>query len=206
MSTILHLDVSPRSASVSSALAAKFVASLVSKASGTTVYHHNTTNEALPFVDEAALGVLFAGVEPANEAQKQLLATSEQLIQELLAADVIVVGLPMWNLGVPASFKAWVDLISRPGKTFQYVSGGGVASLVPAGKRVVVFHASGGAYPAGTPYEAYNQVDPYLRTLFGFFGITDVQIVHAENQNRSGDAPAEGIAKAEARLAELAIA
>jgi FMN-dependent NADH-azoreductase len=203
MSTILHLDASPRSASVSASLAAKFVAELKQKDPAAVVYHHNTTRESYPFVDEPALGVLYGGLEPATEKEKKILATSNQLIDELLAADVIVVGLPMWNLGLPASLKAWVDLISRPGKTFQYVAGGGVAPLVPAGKQVVIFHSSGGAYPAGSPYAPYNQVDPYLRTIFGFFGITDVKIIHIENQNRSGNAPAEGLAAAEAELEAL---
>jgi FMN-dependent NADH-azoreductase len=204
MSTILHLDASPRTSSVSSALAAKFVAGLKEKDPDAVVHHHNTTNESYPFVDEPALGVLYGGAEPATEKEKVILETSNQLIDELLAADVIVLGLPMWNLGLPASLKAWIDLISRPGKTFQYVAGGGVAPLVPAGKRVVIFHSSGGAYPEGTPYAPYNQVDPYLRTIFGFFGITDVKIIHIENQNRSGDAPALGLAAAEAELAALA--
>lgn len=203
MSTLLHLDVSPRSASISSELAAKYVSALKAKDPAATVYHHNTTRESYPFVDESALGVLYGGVAAETEAQKKIFAVSEQLIAEFLAADVIVLGLPMWNLGVPASFKAWVDLVSRPGKTFQYVAGGGVAPLVPAGKKVVVFHSSGGAYGEGSPWAAYNQVDPYLRTIFGFFGITDLKIIHVENQNRSGDAPAEGLKAAEAELAAL---
>jgi len=114
----------------------------------------------------------------------------------------VVFGVPMWNLGIPASLKAWVDLVSRAGRTFKYTPTG-VETLVPAGKKVYVFEARGGAYPAGTPYEAYNQVDPYLRTIFAFFGITDVTIVHADNQSRSGDVAAQGVAAAEAQLAEL---
>jgi len=203
MSTILHLDVSPRSTSVSAALAGKYVAGLQQKDPAAVVYHRNTTRDSYPFVNEPALGVLYGGVAPATEPEKLILATSDKLIEEFLAADVIVVGLPMWNLGVPASFKAWVDLISRPGKTFGYVAGGGVEPLVPAGKRVVIFHSSGGAYSGDSPWAVYNQVDPYLRTIFGFFGITNVEIVHVENQNRSGDAPATGLAKAEAGLAAL---
>ncbi|MDR3792228.1 MAG: NAD(P)H-dependent oxidoreductase [Terracidiphilus sp.] len=203
MSAILHIDASPRSESVSSALAAKYVAELKKKDPSATVYHHNTTHEKLPFVDEAALGVLYASVENPTEEQKKILTLSDRLIDEFLSADTIVVGVPMWNLGIPASLKAWVDLISRPGRTFQYTAGGGVAPLVPTGKKVIVFASRGGAYPAGSPWEAYNQVDPYLRTIFGFFGLTDVTIIHADNQNRSGSAPAEGLAAAEQQLAAL---
>ena len=197
------IDASPRSGSISSTLATKLVEGLKKKDPAAKVYHHNTTNEKLPFVDEPSLGVLYAGVAPATEDQKNIFAISEQLIEEFLAADVVILGVPMWNLGIPASLKAWVDLISRPGRTFKYVEGGGVAPLVPAGKKVYVFLSSGGAYPAGTPYEAYNQVEPYLRTIFAFFGVIDITVVRIENQNRSGDAPALGLAAAEAQLAAL---
>jgi FMN-dependent NADH-azoreductase len=203
MSTILQIDSSPRAASISSALAAKFVEGLQKKDPSAVVYHHNTTNEKLPYVDESALGTLFAGIEPTDEAQKQLLALSEKLIEEFLAADEVVVAVPMWNLGIPASLKAWVDLISRPGRTFKYVAGGGVETLVQPGKKVVVIASRGGAYPEGSPWAAYNQVDPYLRTIFAFFGVTDVNFVYVDNQNRSGDAPAEGLAAAEKQIAAL---
>lgn len=203
MSAILHIDASPRKDSTSSALAASYVAALKEKTPTATVTRHNTTQEKLPFVTEEALGVLYGGQAPANEEQKSILDLSDRLIEEVLAAETIVVGVPMWNLGIPASLKAWVDLISRPGRTFKYVAGGGVESLVPAGKKVVVIHSSGGAYPEGSPYAGYNQVDPYLQTIFGFLGIADVTIVHVENQNRSGDAPARGLAEAKAKLAAL---
>jgi FMN-dependent NADH-azoreductase len=201
--TLLRIDSSPRAASVSSQLAATFVERWKQHNPSGTVIHHNTTNEKLPFVDEPALGVLYGGLAPATDDQKHILALSEQFIEEFLAADVLVLGVPMWNFGIPASLKAWVDLVSRPGRTFQYVAGGGVASLVPAGKKAVVFLSSGGAYSPGSPYETYNQVDPYLRTVFGFFGVIDVPVIRIENQNRSGDAAAEGLAAAEAQLAAL---
>jgi FMN-dependent NADH-azoreductase len=203
MSNILQIDASPRSASISSALAAKFVQGLKKKDPAAVVHHHNTTNEKVPFVNEPALGVLYGGLAPVTEDQKHILALSEQFIAEFLAADVLVLGVPMWNFGIPASLKAWVDLVSRPGRTFKYVAGGGVASLVPAGKKAVVFLSSGGAYTPGSPYEAYNQVEPYLRTVFAFFGLVDVPVIRIENQNRSGDAPAQGLAVAEAQLAAL---
>lgn len=203
MSTILQLDVSPRTDSTSNRLATLYVDGLKKKDSAAVVYHHNTTNEKLPYVNEAALGTLFAGIEPATDEQKQILVLSEKLITELLAADTIVVAVPMWNLGAPASFKAWVDLISRPGRTFNYVAGGGVETLLPAGKKVVIVSSRGGAYTEGTPWASYDQVIPYLRTLFGFFGISDITVVTIDNQNRSGDAPVEGLAAAEKQIAAL---
>lgn len=204
MTTILHIDTSPRTDSVSNRLAAQYVDGLRKKDPDATVYHHNTTLEKLPFLNEAALAVLFAsGIEPANDEQRKWVELSEKLIAELLAADVIVIGAPMWNFGPPASFKAWVDLISRPGRTFKYAAGGGVESLLPAGKKVVVVNSRGGAYPEDSAWAFLNQVDPYLRTLFGFLGIQDVNIVHVDNQSRSGDAPALGLQAAEAEMAGL---
>ena len=203
MPTLLHIDSSPRAASVSSQFATTFVERWKQHNPSGTVYHHNTTNEKVPFVDEPALGVLYGGLAPATEDQKYILALSEQFIEEFLAADVLVLGVPMWNFGIPASLKAWIDLVSRPGRTFKYVEGGGVAPLVPAGKKAIIFLSSGGAYTPGSPYETYNQVDPYLRTIFAFFDMVDVTVVRIENQNRSGDAPAEGLAVAEAQLAAL---
>jgi FMN-dependent NADH-azoreductase len=202
MPTILQIDASPRAASVSSHLASKFVAGLKKKDPATKVFHRNTTREKLPYVDEVVLNAFFSPADTLNADEKQVLALSDTLVDEFLAAEIVVFGVPMWNLGIPASLKAWVDLVSRAGRTFKYTPTG-VETLVPAGKKVYVFEARGGAYPAGTPYEAYNQVDPYLRTIFAFFGITDVTIVHADNQSRSGDVAAQGVAAAEAQLAEL---
>jgi FMN-dependent NADH-azoreductase len=204
MPTILQIDSSPRAASVSSSLAAKFVEGLKKKDSAAVVYHRNTTLEKLPYIDEPTLAAFFGQpAETLSTEQKQVLALSDNLIDELLAADTIVLGVPMWNLGIPASLKSWVDLISRAGRTFKYTAGGGIESLVPAGKKVIVVASRGGAYPEGSPWAAYNQVDPYLRTIFGFFAITDVTFVYVDNQNRSGDAPAEALAEAEKQIAAL---
>jgi len=205
MPTLLQIDSSPRSASVSGQLAARYVAQWKQQNPGAAVIRHNTSLEKLPYVDEAMLNAMFTPEEARGQEQLQSLALSDKLVEELLAADVLVLAVPMWNLGIPASLKAWVDLISRAGKTFRYTATG-VESLVPAGKKVVVFTARGGSYPAGTMAQAFDQQEPYLRAVFGFLGLTDVTFIHAENQSRSGDAPAQAIAKAEAELAELLVA
>lgn len=202
MSTLLQIDSSPRQNSVSGQLAASYVEKWASRNPGATIIRHNTALEKLPYVDEAMLSAMFTPEEARSEEQKQLLALSDQLVDELLTADVLVLAVPMWNLGIPASLKAWVDLISRAGKTFRYTATG-VESLVPAGKKVVVVTSRGGSYPAGTLAHAFDQQEPYLRTVFAFLGLTDLTFIHAENQSRSGDAPAESVAKARAELAEL---
>jgi FMN-dependent NADH-azoreductase len=203
MPTLLHIDSSPRSASVSSKLAATFVARWKQQNPGGVVVHHNTTLEKLPYIDEAMLGGFFTPAEALSDEQKQQIALSNQLVDELLAADVLVFGVPMWNLGIPASLKAWVDLIVRAGRTFNYTATG-VAPLVPAGKKVYVFTARGGSYTPGTPAQAWDLQEPYLRALLGFLGLSDVTFIHAEDQSRAPETASAGLLKAEAQLAALA--
>jgi FMN-dependent NADH-azoreductase len=110
----------------------------------------------------------------------------------------------MWNFGIPASLKAWIDQIVRVGRTFAYTATG-VTSLLPAGKKLYAFTARGGAYAPGTPFHPYDLQEPYLRAAFGFLGISDIEFVNAENQGRGGDAAVLGLAAAEAALAALAV-
>jgi len=205
MPTLLQIDSSPRSASVSSALAARYVANWKQKHSDGKVIHHNTTLEKLPYVDEVLLSAMFSPAETLNADQKAILGQSDRLCDELIAADVLLLSVPMWNLGVPASFKSWVDLVSRAGKTFRYTSTG-VETLLAPGKKAIVVSSRGGAYTAGSPAHAWDQVEPYLRTILGFLGISDVTFVFADNQSRSGDAPALGVATAEKQIDALPIA
>jgi FMN-dependent NADH-azoreductase len=203
MPSLLHIDSSPRSASVSNKLAAAFVHRWQRRNPTGTVIHHNTTLEKIPYIDEVHIAAAYTPADKLTAEQQKKLAYSDKLVDELLAADVIVLGVPMWNLGIPASLKAWIDLVVRAGRTFTY-TGEGVSSLLPAGKKVYVISARGGAYPAGTPAKAFDQQEPYLRSILGFLGLTDVEFIYAENQGRGGDAAAEGFAKAETTLAQLA--
>jgi FMN-dependent NADH-azoreductase len=204
MPALLHIDSSPRSASVSSKLAASFVKRWKAQNPSGTVIHRNTAFEQISYVDEATIGAFYTPAEALTAEQKQKTALSDKLIDELLAADVLVLGVPMWNLGIPASLKAWIDQIVRVGRTFTYTETG-VASLLPTGKKVYIFAARGGSYAPGTPFHAYDQQEPYLRTAFGFLGISEIEFVHADNQGHGGDAAALGLAAAEAALAALAV-
>ena len=203
MPTLLHLDSSPRAASVSSRLAAAFVAKWKQQNPAGTVVHHNTSLENFPFLDEAAVEAIFTPAETLSTEQKRTLAFSDKLVDELLAADVLVLGVPMWNLSIPASLKAWIDLIVREGRTFAFTPQG-VAPLVPPGKKVFVFSARGGAYPAGTPFHSLDHQEPYLRTVLGILGLAEIEFIHAEHQSNSPGAAAEGLARAERALAALA--
>jgi FMN-dependent NADH-azoreductase len=202
MPTLLHIDSSPRAASASSQLAATFVKRWKAQNHGATVVHHNTSLEKVPYLDEAFINASFTPAEALTAEQKQQLAYSDQLIDELLAADLLVLGVPMWNFGIPASLKAWIDQVIRAGRTFAYTATG-VVSLLPAGKKAYIFSSRGGSYEAGSPYHAYDQQEPYLRTALGFLGITDVNFVYIDNQTRGGDAPAQSLAAAQTVLAAL---
>lgn len=203
MPALLHIDSSPRAASISSRLATAFVTKWKRENPGGTVVHHNTSLDGIPYLDEAAIDAFFTPPAELAAEQKRTLEYSDRLADELLAADVLVLAVPMWNLSIPASLKAWIDMIVREGRTFAFTADG-VAPLVPQGKRVFVFSARGGAYPAGSPLRALDHQEPYLRAILGVIGLTDVEFIHAERQSESAEAATEGLACAERALAVLA--
>ena len=201
MPNLLHIDSSPRAASVSSRLAAAFVAKWRRQNPAGTVVHHNTSLENIPYLDEAmAEAFLDLPAAPSPERARAL-ATSDRLVDELLAADVLVLAAPMWNLSIPASLKAWIDMIVREGRTFAFTKRRG--PLVPPGKKVFVFSARGGAYPAGSAMRALDFQEPYLRAILGVIGLTQIEFIHAERQSENPEAAAEGLARAERTLALL---
>ena len=148
-----------------------------------------------PVLDEATLGALFTPAEKRSAEQAARVALDDALIAEVQSADAIVLGVPMYNFGVPAQLKNWIDAIARNGVTFRYTEQGPVGLL--AGKTVYVALARGGRY-RGT--EADSQV-PYLKTVLGFLGMTDVHFIYAEGLNMGPEAAARGFAEAEADLA-----
>jgi FMN-dependent NADH-azoreductase len=148
-----------------------------------------------PVLDEPALAALFTPAEQRTAAQAERVALDDGLIAEIQAADVIVLGVPMYNFGVPAQLKNWIDAIARNGVTFRYTEKGPEGLL--KGKKVYVGLARGGRY-RGT--EADSQV-PYLKTVLGFLGIADVHFIYAEGLNMGAEAAQQGFAQAAADLA-----
>jgi len=148
-----------------------------------------------PMLDEAALGALFTPADQRTAAQAARVALDDALIAEVQATDVIVLGVPMYNLGVPVQLKSWIDAISRAGVTFRYTEKGPEGLL--KGKKVYVGLARGGRY-RGTPSD--TQV-PYLKAILGLLGITDVSFFYAEGLNMGPDAARQGFAEAEAEIA-----
>ncbi|WP_210397408.1 FMN-dependent NADH-azoreductase [Motiliproteus sediminis] len=150
-----------------------------------------------PHIDEVMIGSYYTAPAERNGAQQQSIALSEELVDELLAADTLVIGAPMHNFSVTSGLKTWIDHVARVGRTFQYGANGpeGLAT----GKKAYVLTASGGDYRPGSAAESYNHLDPYLRTVLGFIGITDVTFVNAVSV-ASGD---EGRLNAEAQIEAL---
>ncbi|MCM2288358.1 MAG: NAD(P)H-dependent oxidoreductase [Sulfuritalea sp.] len=148
-----------------------------------------------PVLDEAALGALFTPAEQRSAEQAARVALDDVLISEIQVADAIVLGVPMYNFGVPVQLKNWIDAIARNGVTFRYTEQGPEGQL--KGKTVYIALARGGSY-RGT--EADSQV-PYLKTVLGFLGMTDVHFIYAEGLNMGAEAAERGFAQAEADLA-----
>ena len=178
MPTLLHLDASPRGDySISRQLSAAAVAAWKDKHPGGKVIVRDLTTTKMTFVDLDWITGAFSAPDQLTDDHKSALAISDTLISELLEADEIVMGTPMYNFTVPAVVKAWIDHVVRAGKTFNYGSSGpeGLAK----GRKMLVTVASGGSYDKGSGMEAYNYETPYLRQILGFIGITDLTFVHA---------------------------
>ncbi|HSG58886.1 MAG TPA: NAD(P)H-dependent oxidoreductase [Woeseiaceae bacterium] len=151
-------------------------------------------SDGIALVDEAWINANFTADEDRNAQQREVLAASDALVEELRAADVVVIGSPIYNFGVPAALKAWVDMIARARLTFRYTPEGPRGLL--DGKKAYVVIASGGV-PVDSPVDFAT---PYLRQALRFVGITDVDVIAADQLNKAGD---DSIDTARMRIAEL---
>ncbi len=113
-----------------------------------------------------------------TEQQKAELETGKEILDEFLSADLVIIGAPMYNFGIPSQLKAWIDLLCVAGKTFRYTASG--PEGLCGGKRVVILSSRGGLYGPGSPFEAFDHQEKYLRHVFTFMGITDITVITAE--------------------------
>ena len=174
----------------SSRLAERFVAAWRAANPGATVTVRDLASEPVPHLDAARFGAFIAKAGERTLEQQAAAAYSDALIAELKAADVIVLGLPLYNFGLPSTLKAYFDHIGRAGHTFKYTEKGPVGLLT--GKRAYVFAARGGLY-AGTPRDTQTA---YVRDFLGFIGITDVEFVYAEGLAISDESKSASLAQA----------
>ena len=193
----LQINSSARAdASISTRLASELVSRLSGAADTLTV--RDLRAQPHPVLDEAALGALFTPADERTPEQAARVALDDALIAEIQGADVVVLGVPMINFGIPAQLKNWIDAISRAKVTFQYTANGPEGLL--KGKKVYAVLARGGKYRESP---ADSQV-PYLRQVLGFLGMTNVEFIYAEGLAMGPEAEAAALSDARDKIAELA--
>ena len=178
MPTLLHIDSSPLyGRSVSRQLTSAFVDKWKLSHPDGTVIDRDLNATAIPPINAEWVGAAFTPEEVRTPEQKELLALSDKLIAELEQAEEYVIGVPMHNFSVPSVLKLWIDQIARAGKTFSYTEGTPKGLII--GKKATFLIATGGKYDAQTQMASFNFVEPYLRSVFGFLGVTDTTFLTA---------------------------
>jgi FMN-dependent NADH-azoreductase len=183
---LLQIDSSARASSVTRRLTTRFAEEWRTNHPDGEIMRRDLSTTTLPLItdDWYATGIETSRLSPA---QREYLSASDALIEEIQAADTIVIGAPMYNFAISSLLKGWIDQIVRIGKTLSY-GAHGLQGLLE-NKKVIVITARAGAYQKGTPAEKFDFQEPYLRHILGFIGLTDVKFIHAENQKGEGAGP-----------------
>ncbi|QAY75421.1 FMN-dependent NADH-azoreductase [Sphingosinicella sp. BN140058] len=203
MTKVLVLDsAATGEASVSRKLTRELVESLGAREGALTIVHRDIGADPVPHLTAETVTAIRGGPAESDAAQAAL-ALSDQLVAELREADLIVIGAPMYNFGIPSTLKAWFDHVLRARITFQYSEAGPEGLL--KGKRAIVVESRAGFYSEG-PAAAMDSQEPHLRNLLGFMGITDVTFVRAEKLAFGPEAAEAALADATEQLRALALA
>ena len=191
---LLHVDSSITGpGSISRELTAKIVASKAKRHAGLEIVYRDLAAAPIDHLSGAYLGAV-AGASPETPALQRDLGTSVAALEEFLAADIIVIGAPMYNFGVPSQLKAWIDRLAVAGKTFQYTETGPKGLVT--GKEVIIASSRGNLYGAETPLASLDHQENYLRSVLAFFGITNPTIIRAEGIAFGDDARAAAVSGA----------
>ena len=202
MTTILYLNSSVRSTdSISRQLTAEFVEKLQAANPGARLIERDLAKNPLPHLSEPTMGAYFTPPEQRSDEQKAAVKLSDDLVAELLSADIVVIGAPMYNFSVASTLKAWIDHVARAGVTFKYNEQGVPVGLVN-GKKFYIFTARSGVYTSG-PAKAMDFQETYLRGVLGFLGITDVSFVNTEGLAMGEEAANKALADARSAMAAL---
>src|SRR6202142_931055 len=178
MSTLLHIDSSPLyGRSVSRELTAAFVSQWRAAHPDEKVIDRDLNATAMPPINAEWIGAVYTPEAARTAQQKELLSLSDSLLAELEQADEYVIGVPVHNFGVPSVLKLWIEQIARVGRTFSY--GNGKPKGLIIGKKATFIVATGGIYDAQTQMASFNFVEPYLRSVFDFLGVTDATFITA---------------------------
>lgn len=200
---LLHLDSSILGQnSVSRLLTAALVEAVRQRHADVNVTYHDLAAEPIAHLSGEIIGANFTPEAEWNDTQRRESALSNSLIEEFLAADVVVIGAPMYNFSIPSQLKSWIDRVAAAGRTFKYTENGPVG--LAGGKKVVIASSRGGVYSTEQAQVMDFQED-YLRTVLGFLGVTDVEIIRAEAVNMGEDKRATAIHAAKDAISKLAI-
>ena len=199
---LLHVDsgiLGP--ASVSRRLSAAAVAQWRILHPEAEVVYRDLVADPLDHLTGEVIGAKQADPTGHSVALRDALVVNGKVLDEFLAADVVVVGAPMYNFGIQSQLKAWIDRLAVAGKTFRYTEKGPIG--LAGGKTVIVASSRGGFYGPDTPLSAIDHQEKYLGAVFAFFGITDVRFLRAEGLNVSPDVRQKAIADAEQKVVQL---
>lgn len=201
---VLHVDSSILGErSVSRTVSAAVVSRLREVYPNLWVTYRDVVANPLPHLTASLAGTLGKPVDQAPAAIAPEAAALRRVLDEVLAADIIVVGTPMYNFGIPSQLKAWIDALAVPGKTFRYTDSGAEGLLV--GKRLVIVSSQGGFYAPGTPMESFEHQESHLRSFFRFLGVTDIRVVRADGV-KVGPESGDRVQAALRQAAELEVA
>ncbi len=202
---LLHIDSSPLNAnSVSRQLTERMVAQWQATHPGTVVEYLDLALNAPSHLSLDSLGFRTApGTPGLTVVQQRENEISERLVSQFLAADVVVVGAPMYNFSIPTQLKAWIDRIVQVGRTFKYTEKG--PQGLAGGKTVIVASSRGGVYSTNPALAGLDHQESYLRTVFGFLGVTDIRFVRAEGVAMGEAAKAQALAAAETMIKALTV-
>ncbi len=199
MTHILHIDSSPRDQrSVSRMLSHEFINGWKAAHANDTVTYRDLGHHPVPHVTEEWVAGAFTPPTEHTPELKEAIRISDELIGELFAAERYVFAIPMYNLTIPSTFKAYIDQIVRVGLTFT-IDATGYKGLLN-GKKALIITTAGGTFQPGTPFAAYNFHEPYMRAILGFIGVTDVSFIYADGLSAGSEAVEKSLASARAAI------
>ncbi|NEJ70995.1 FMN-dependent NADH-azoreductase [Rhizobium phaseoli] len=203
MSSILLLTSSPRADSLSTPIAVDLAEKLKGQNPGSVLVRRDLAANPLPHIDDLFTGAIRKPAEARTAEEVAAVKTSDELVNELFAADTIVISTGLINFNIYSSLKTWIDNVARAGVTFKYTESGPVGLLT--GKKVYVVLTSGGVYSQG-PAAPLNHAVPYLKSVLGFLGITDIETIYVEGLAFGPEAAEKAIDAAKSRVQEIALA
>ena len=203
MSSILLLTSSPRADSLSTPIAVDLAEKLKNQKPGSVVVRRDLASNPLPHIDDLFTGAIRKPAEARTAEEIAAIKTSDELVAELFAADTIVISTGLINFNIYSSLKTWIDNVARAGLTFKYTETGPVGLVT--GKKVYVVLTSGGVYSQG-PAAPLNHAVPYLKSVLGFLGITDIETIYVEGLAFGPEAAEKAIDAAKSRVQEIALA